>query len=102
MGWEKRKGSSGTYYTRSRRVGDRVVREYIGCGPVAEAVAALDALDRLEREEANEQLREQQVAAEAVDQALKELARLSDQLVEAELLKAGYHKHKGEWRKRRG
>ena len=101
MAWEKRKGSSGRYYTRSRRVGGQVVREYVGCGLLAEISATLDALDRLEREEANEQLREQQEAAEATDQSLQELAALCDVLVEAELLRAGFHKHKGEWRKRR-
>ena len=40
-------------------------------------------------------------AAKAADKELKELAKLSDLLVEVELLNAGYHKHKGEWRKRR-
>ncbi len=101
MAWEKRKGSGGRYYTRSRRVGGRVVREYIGCGPVAEAIAALDAQERWMRKEQDRRHREEVAAAEAADKELKELANLCDLLVEVELLKAGYHKHKGEWRKRR-
>lgn len=101
MGWEKRKGSSSKYYTRSRRIGGRVVREYLGRGPLAEIAATLDAFDRLERENASEQVRQQREAAEAIDQSVKDLAKLCDLLVEVELLKSGYHKHKGEWRKRR-
>ena len=101
VGWESREGSSNKYYTRSRRVGGRVLREYIGCGPAAGAIAALDAEDRRLREEQLEKHREEVAAAEAIDQQLKELAELSSLLIEAELLKAGYHKHKGEWRKQR-
>ena len=77
------------------------MREYIGCGPVAEAIAALDAQERWMREEQDRRHREEVAAAEAADKELKELAPLCDLLVEVELLKAGYHKHKGEWRKRR-
>ena len=84
MGWEKRKGSSGRYYTRSRREGGRVVREYIGCGPVAEAIAALDVEERWLREEQDRRHREEVAAAEATDKDMKELAKLSDLLVEAE------------------
>lgn len=102
MGWEKRKGSGGRYYTRSRRVGGRVVREYIGCGPVAEAIATLDSEERWMQEEQDRRHREEVAAAEATDEALRELAKLSDLLVEIEALKAGYHKHRGEWRQRRG
>ena len=101
MGWETREGSSGRYYTRSRRINGRVVREYIGCGPVAEAIAALDAEERRLRKEQLRRHREEMAAAQAVDEELKELAILSDLLVAVELLKAGYHKHKGQWRKRR-
>ena len=100
MGWEKRKGGSGRYYTRSRRVNGRVVREYIGCGPVAEAIAALDVEERWLREAQHRRHREQIAAAEATDKVIKDFGRLCDLLVEVELLKAGYHKHKGEWRKR--
>jgi hypothetical protein len=34
MGWDK-----GRYFTRSRKVNGRVVREYVGTGEVAELIA---------------------------------------------------------------
>jgi hypothetical protein len=48
VGWETR-ARGVRYYTRSRRINGRVVREYIGTGPVAEAIAALEARDRVAR-----------------------------------------------------
>ena len=44
MGWDK-----GRYYTRSKKVNGRVVREYIGAGRVAELVAQQDTLEREKR-----------------------------------------------------
>jgi len=41
MGWDR-----GKYYTRSRRVNGRVVREYVGVGLVGTLAAQLDAEDR--------------------------------------------------------
>ena len=45
MGRETRK-RGGRYYTKSKRVKGRVVREYIGTGEVAEIIATLDAAGR--------------------------------------------------------
>jgi hypothetical protein len=45
MGWDR-----GRYYTRSRKVNGRVVREYLGTGEAAKQAARLDAITRQERE----------------------------------------------------
>ena len=49
MGWEPRE-RGGPYYTRSRREGGRVAREYVGSGEIAEALAQADETIRRVRE----------------------------------------------------
>ena len=103
MGWETRSGSHGRYYTRTRRVGNGYRREYIGTGPAADAIAALDAQARAERAIARDQLqaliardRQADAVGAALDQAVEALAH-------AALVAAGFHQHaRGEWRRRRG
>jgi len=102
MAWEQRE-RGGLYYTRSRKVHGRVVREYIGTGPLAELAAEADARERRRREEEAEAWREERERMEALEAPIEELCEAAELLSEAALYAAGYHRHKrGEWRKRRG
>lgn len=102
MAWERRK-RGGSYYTRSVRENGRVVREYVGTGETAQAIAQLDALARLQREQeraAAEAAAEQERALEA---PVWELCDQADLWARVALVAAGYHRHeRGEWRRRRG
>lgn len=101
MGWECR--GRCRYYTRSKRAGDRIVREYVGTGPAAERAALEDARRRTLR--AQEALDRQAVAVrwDALEAKLKSFEQGLHLLTKAVLLAEGYHQHhRGEWRKRHG
>ena len=102
MGWESRGSCRGRYYTRSKRANGRVVREYVGTGPVAELAAAADALRRADRRAAMEARRAEQASWRAALAPLMELSRVADLMARAALLAAGYHRHsRSSWRKKR-
>ncbi len=62
MGWDK-----GRYYTRSKKVNGRVVREYIGAGQTAAVIARLDAHKRWERQIRQAILKEEQALLDGLD-----------------------------------
>jgi hypothetical protein len=97
MGWDH-----GRYYSRSKKLNGRVVREYIGGGRVSELVAQMDALEREQRHLDALALRAAKDDLAALDADLKALSEWVDLVARAALLAAGYRQHKrGEWRKRR-
>jgi hypothetical protein len=101
MSWETRP-RGGRYYTRSRRVDGRIVREYVGTGPVGELAAALDHLDREARTaQAREDVGARQELA-GFDAPVQALHADVEALVQGVLLTAGFHHHHGAWRRRRG
>ena len=101
MAWESRNGQ-GAYYTRSRRCGERVTREYIGSDETAMLIAKLDALERQERKAEQDAQHDERAQFDAIDAQMEQLGELADELARAVLTVAGYHQHKGgEWRKYR-
>lgn len=100
MAWVKRR-RGGRYYVRSVRVGGKVTSEYYGVGPAAEAVAALDAQERAERAARLKALAEERARVDQIEAELETLDDLCRDLVRASLEEAGYHCHRGQWRRRR-
>ncbi len=99
MGWERR-GNSQYYYRKIRR-GRRVVSEYVGSGEFAILTALLDEEQRADRQEQQEAERRRREEADQIDH---ELAQIDDKLrllTTIMLEEAGYHRHKGQWRKQR-
>ena len=105
MSWETRAGTTNVYYTRSRKVRGRIVREYVGTqdSPTARVAAAEDAM----RAEARER-RRLELASLAEQEAvtalpLETLCAITGALLGATLVATGHHQHAhGEWRRRRG
>ena len=103
MAWETRE-RGGRYYTRSRRSPEdgRVLREYVGSGPLAEAAAEADRTERelVEAERRREKTELERL--EALAAPVLEISQAAEILFRAHLIACGYHRHKGEWRRARG
>jgi crotonobetainyl-CoA:carnitine CoA-transferase CaiB-like acyl-CoA transferase len=103
VAWEKRK-RGGRYYTRSRRSPEdgRVLREYVGSGPLAEIVAEEDRTKRELAEAERKREKKELERLEALAVPVLEISEAAEILVRAHLIAAGYHRHKGEYRRARG
>ena len=99
MAWERRGGN--LYYYQAEREDGRVRKRYIGAGEAAELVAHADATIRRTRTERRKRARAELEGSRRLASAGDELNDAAEVLARAEMLAAGYHKRKGEWRRRR-
>ena len=99
MGWEKR-GNKKFYY-RKKRMGQRVVSEYMGTGSLADLYLAMDAEERIERCLTRTVWAEQRLEANNLEADIEHLNEIVSNLVSTTLLVSGYRSHKGQWRKAR-
>jgi hypothetical protein len=84
-------------------VDGRVVREYVGCGALAEQAARVDALGRELARHERDGWRAERASLKVMTEAVVELDTLVEALARTALRSAGYHQHhRGDWRKRRG
>jgi len=99
VAWERR--GSNLYYYQSDRVDGRVRKKYVGTGEVAQAIAHADETIRRSRAARSERARVKLEEARTLALAGEELWEAAEILAVAQLVAAGYHRHKGEWRMRR-
>ncbi len=100
MAWETRE-RGGLYYTRSRREGGRVVREYVGGGLAGLLASEADRIERERREVQNCRHRQELERLRRLCAPVDVLSEVAEVLTRAEFIAAGYHRHKGEWRRGR-
>jgi hypothetical protein len=105
MALETRSKSSKVYYYRKSRIGGQVVSTYCGTGRQAEQCRLLDVQAMRERQAERlataDALKRISEPFAAFDQALDETEGQIRLLLDVALLTAGYHRHKGQWRKKR-
>ncbi|MBV8316763.1 MAG: hypothetical protein JOZ53_17635 [Planctomycetaceae bacterium] len=99
MGWKRINGRE--YYYKSERVGGRVRSTYFGSGELATAVAALEAEAREGREAGRRERRAARDQADAEERAIAAWFDGIQAVAEAAMIAAGFHKHRGQWRRRR-
>ena len=99
MAWERRGGN--LYYYQVEREDGRVRKRYIGAGEVAETIAHADETIRRTRAERRERARIELEEARCLALAGAELHQAAEILARAQMVAAGYHRRKGEWRRRR-
>jgi hypothetical protein len=100
MGWESRE-RGGRYYTRSRKVDGRVVREYVGGGLMGELAARFDEAEREKRKIDAAMVRLERARIEALVAPVVELCEVAEVLCRAALVNGGYRRYQGKWRRKR-
>jgi hypothetical protein len=90
------------YYYRSVRDGEKVRKRYVGAGEFARICSEIDLLRRSSRRAQREQERAELERLEALIAPVLDLSEAAEVLAHAHLIAAGYHRHKGEYRRARG
>ena len=99
MGWKTINGRR--YYYKSEREGGRVKTTYFGAGEAGTLMADMVAFERSERAAEREQLRAEREESDAEEKAVSEWFDGVQAVADAAMIAAGFHKHKGQWRRKR-
>jgi len=97
MALERRRNGRLFYY-RSRRAGDRVVKEYIGGGEKGRQAAEADQAARDARGRVKQKAKERNRPLIELASELDVFGQIIDHVVSCQLLCAGWRKHHREWR----
>src|SRR5262245_24100004 len=99
MGWKTINGRR--YFYKSERAGGRVKSTYFGAGESGLLISLLLLEDRAEREAERDQRRAEREEYESEEKAVAEWFDDVQAVADAAMVRAGYHKRKGQWRRKR-
>lgn len=99
MAWERR--GNNLYYYQKKRIAGSVVSWYVGRGEIAQEIASMDLLLRQKRNQEIKNVKQQIEEFGLLDNQVVQLSLLVNLVVKGFLIIAGFHKHKGQWRRRR-
>jgi len=99
MAWESRRNKS--YYYRKRKVGGKVISEYVGSGFLADYAEGMD--ERAKAEAARKRKEWEAIKDEQrrLDKIVDDFTALVNTYTDALMLVTGHHTHKRQWRKER-
>ena len=100
MAFERRRNKS--YYYRKRRIGSRVISEYVGSDGVGALAEVMTERARAEAEAKRKEWAAIKDEQERLDAMVNDFGELATAYADAALLLAGCHQSKRVWRKRRG
>jgi len=101
MSWDRKPKTEKRYYYRTKRVGGRVVKTYIGRGLPGLLAAQQDQKARQRRTSDRDHWDSVLLSADAARQSTDVLLAITRLLMRAVLVAHGYYLHRGhEWRRR--
>jgi len=99
MGWKTINGRR--YYYRSERQGGRVQTTYFGAGEFGSLMARTDEILRAEREAERTERQAEREESDAEERAVSEWFDGVQGVTDEAMMSAGFHKHNGQWRRKR-
>jgi len=99
MGWEQRGNNS--YYYKKERDGSKVRSIYVGSGEIAHMISQIQTSSPFLEKLARTLRSPEQVKLEKAEFALEQASNLIQLITQAALLRAGFHTHHRQWRRKR-
>jgi hypothetical protein len=99
MGWKTIKGRR--YYYKSEREGGRVKTTYFEAGESGLLISRLESVDRAERQAERDEWRAEREENRAEEKAIANWFDDVQAVADSAMIAAGFHKHKGQWRRKR-
>lgn len=99
MGWKTINGRR--YYYKSRRAGRKIETAYFGAGLSGSLMALIDEFQRLEKAAERWAERAEREESDEEEKAVAEWFDGVQTVANATMAEAGFHRHRGQWRRKR-